>query len=119
MIGKTIAHYKILKKLGEGGMGVVYKAQDTKLKRTVAVKFLSSELDRDTKAKERFIREAQAASALDHPNICTIYEINEVEGQTFIAMAYVEGQSLREKIELGRSWTSAWPCWEAPGSLHR
>jgi len=101
MIGKTISHYKILKKLGEGGMGVVYKAEDTKLKRTVALKFLPPELTRDLVAKERFIHEAQAASALDHLNICTIHEIDEAEGQTFISMAYIEGQNLKDKIESG------------------
>ena len=102
MIAKTISHYKILKKLGEGGMGVVYKAEDTKLKRTVALKFLPPELTRDKEAKERFIQEAQAAAALDHPNICTVHEINEAEGQTFIAMAYIKGESLKEKIASGR-----------------
>jgi serine/threonine protein kinase/tetratricopeptide (TPR) repeat protein len=101
MIGKTISHYKILEKVGEGGMGVVYKAEDTKLKRTVALKFLPLELMRDKEAKERFIQEAQAAAALDHPNICTVYEINESEDQTFISMTYIEGQSLKEKIGSG------------------
>jgi serine/threonine protein kinase/TolA-binding protein len=101
MIGKTISHYKILEKIGEGGMGVVFKAEDTKLKRTVALKFLPDELIRDKEAKDRFVQEAQAAAALDHPNICTIYEINESEGQTFISMAYIKGQSLKERIASG------------------
>ncbi len=99
MIGKTISHYKILEKIGEGGMGVVYKAEDTKLKRTVALKFLSPQAVGSEEEKKRFIHEAQAAAALHHSNICTVYEIDEVEGQTFIAMAYLDGQSLMEKIE--------------------
>ncbi|MBL7136263.1 MAG: protein kinase [Candidatus Marinimicrobia bacterium] len=101
MIGKTISHYKILEKLGEGGMGVVYKAEDTKLRRTVALKFLTSQTLGSEEERARFVNEAQAAAALDHPNICTIYEINEADDRTFIAMAYVEGQSLKEKIESG------------------
>ena len=102
MIGKTISHYKILEKLGEGGMGVVYKAEDTKLKRTVALKFLPPDLTRDEEAKQRFIHEAQAASALDHPNVCTIYEIDETkDGQTFMAMGCYEGESLKGKISKG------------------
>jgi len=101
MIGKSVSHYRILEKLGEGGMGVVYRAEDTKLKRIVALKFLPPELTRDPEARERFVQEAQTASALDHPNICTIHEIDETEGQTFIAMACVEGQSLKDRIASG------------------
>jgi serine/threonine protein kinase/Tfp pilus assembly protein PilF len=98
MIGKIISHYKILEKLGEGGMGVVYKAQDTKLDRIVALKFLPKHLLCDESAKTRFAHEAKAASALDHQNIATIYEIDEVEGECFISMAYIEGKSLKELI---------------------
>ena len=102
MIGKTIAHYKILEKLGAGGMGVVYRAQDTKLKRNVAMKFLPMDLTRDEEVRERFIQEAQAASALEHNNICNIHEINETEdGQLYIIMAYYEGETLKQKIEHG------------------
>jgi len=102
MIGKTISHYQIIEKLGQGGMGVVYKAEDTKLKRTVALKFLPQELIRDADAKARFIREAQAASALQHSNICTIHEIDETDdGQMFICMDHYGGETLRSKINNG------------------
>ncbi len=101
MIGQTISHYKILEELGAGGMGVVYKAEDTKLKRTVALKFLSPQSLGSKQEQSRFIHEAQAAAALNHPNICTIYEIDERQGQSFIAMECVEGESLRTKIESG------------------
>jgi len=100
--GSTVAgRYQILEELGRGGMGVVYKAEDTKLKRTVALKFLPPELTHIPDVKERFMREAQAAAALDHPNICTVYEFDEAEEKTFISMAYIEGQSLRKKLESG------------------
>jgi non-specific serine/threonine protein kinase len=102
MIGKTVAHYRILAKLGEGGMGVVYKAEDMKLKRHVALKFLSPELTRDAEAKERFIREARAASSLDHPNICTIHGINETEeGRMYIVMGSYEGKTLADRLSKG------------------
>jgi len=100
--GTTFAgRYQIIEELGRGGMGVVYKAQDTKLKRTVALKFLPPELTHVSEVKERFMREAQAAAALDHPNICTVHEFDEAEEKTYISMAYIEGQSLRKKIESG------------------
>ncbi len=108
--------YEILEELGKGGMGVVYKAQDQKLRRTVALKFLPFEWTADPQAKERFIREAQAAASLDHPNICTVHEIDEAEGRMFISMAFVEGEDLRKRIGQGpftveEPWASAcrWP----------
>jgi serine/threonine protein kinase len=99
MINKSISHYKIIEKLGEGGMGVVYKAQDTKLDRPVAIKFPPRDLCCDPKAKNRFIQEAKSASAMNHPNITIIHDIDEVEGEFFIVMEYIEGKSIKEILQ--------------------
>src|SRR5262245_54171338 len=108
LIGQTIGHYRVDARLGEGGMGVVYRALDTRLNRTVALKFLPEYLNSDRRAKERFLIEARAAAALDHPNICNIHEVAETEKRTFIAMAFYDGETLDEALKRGPlSWSRA------------
>ena len=117
MIGHLIDHYKIIKKIGSGGMGEIYLAEDTKLERSVALKFLPRHMTEDREARTRFEREAKAAAALNHPNIVTVYEIGEHEGQVYIAMEYVEGQTLKELISVNRPPSTVDRSPIAPGPL--